>query len=524
MLLFFHNKSTEVELTYSSPPSKSEHRLSLSGLRGFVGNEGANAIIQPNSIGVFYYANNKIHLIIENKDSAYNALIDQFSSAQSPNNAIINFAVNQNPQQQLFKDLKITSLPKSFLLLAGISGTGKTRFVREQAKANGNNYQLVAVRPDWQEPSDLLGYVSRLSGKGPEYITTDVLCFLAKAWAAIADAKIDIKVEQKGERKALEVATTSEALSSLHPYWLCLDEMNLAPVEQYFADYLSILETREWNWENGNPTYRCDALLSANIFSDPELGEKLRSSLKLDEDKYDGLWKSFTEAGMPIPFNLIVAGTVNMDETTHGFSRKVIDRALSFDFGEFFPNDFDAFFDSQPLVKTLSFPTVSDARNERERLSQIEADPDGKLTIGFLKAINEKLKQTPFELAYRALNELLLSVLSINPKTPEELKAVWDDFLMCKVLPRIDGDADKLSTANGNNLLEELESVLAKELFPIWDAESEDKQRPDLYREKNAADNADEETKIIKIPCRSKAKLAWMKNRLEKATFTSFWP
>lgn len=80
------------------------------------------------------------------------------------------------------------SLSKPFLLLAGISGTGKTRFVREQAKATGQfseTYCLISVRPDWHEPSDLLGYISRLNGVA-EYITTDVLQFIAKAWRGIA--------------------------------------------------------------------------------------------------------------------------------------------------------------------------------------------------------------------------------------------------------------------------------------------------------------------------------------------------
>ncbi len=79
-------------------------------------------------------------------------------------------------QEQIF-------LPKPFLLLAGISGTGKTRFIREQAKflsSNQDNYCLTSVRPDWHEPSDLLGYVSRLSGKA-EYVVTDVLKFIVQA-------------------------------------------------------------------------------------------------------------------------------------------------------------------------------------------------------------------------------------------------------------------------------------------------------------------------------------------------------
>ena len=153
------------------------------------------------------------------------------------------------------------NLSKPFLLLAGISGTGKTRFVREQAKATGQfkeTYCLVSVRPDWHEPSDLLGYISRLSNHGQaEYITTDVLQFIAKAWRGIADNGLSIEVQhidEQGER--LVVTGDREVLSEVLPYWLCLDEMNLAPVEQYFADYLSVLETREWCWDGEAFTYK----------------------------------------------------------------------------------------------------------------------------------------------------------------------------------------------------------------------------------------------------------------------------
>ncbi|WP_218648420.1 hypothetical protein [Neptunomonas phycophila] len=136
------------------------------------------------------------------------------------------------------------------------------------------------------------------------------------------------------------------------------------------------------------------------------------------------------------------------------------------------------------------------------------------------------LKNTPFELAFRALNELLLAVASSQPQDDLTLKAVWDDFMMCKVLPRIEGDTDKLTTSDGKALLVELSTVLADLLAPIWLASDtgEANQRPDLYREKIVADGATDEEKVIRIPCRSKEKLQWMSDRLASATFTSFWP
>ncbi|HAU06730.1 MAG TPA: restriction endonuclease, partial [Gammaproteobacteria bacterium] len=89
----------------------------------------------------------------------------------------------------------------------------------------------------------------------------------------------------------------------------------------------------------------------------------------------------------------------------------------------------------------------------------------------------------------------------------------------------MEGDTDKLPTANGQALLVELNTVLADQLASIWQTEQGDNnQRPDLYREKVVADNATSEEKVLRIPCRSKAKLKWMSERLASATFTCFWP
>lgn len=416
-------------------------------------------------------------------------------------------------------------LSKPFLLLAGISGTGKTRFVREQAKTSGQfseAYCLTSVRPDWHEPSDLLGYVSRLNGAA-EYITTDVLQFIAKAWRAIADSGLIIEVQDSDDQgKRLVVAGERDALEQVLPYWLCLDEMNLAPVEQYFADYLSVLETREWCWTGDSFTYSSDALLKPATINEVADKEKLREALGFGSEDYNELWDLICEYGLGIPFNLLVAGTVNMDETTHGFSRKVIDRALSFDFGAFFPNNYDEFFAPTSCNKRLSYPIWSHAR-QVDLASTFDAD--GAKTVAFLSAVNAVLKNTPFELAFRALNELLLAVASSQPQDDLTLKAVWDDFMMCKVLPRIEGDTDKLTTSEGKALLVELSTVLADQLAPIWQAEQGDKnQRPDLYREKIVADGVPDEEKVLRIPCRSKAKLKWMSERLASAAFTSFWP
>jgi hypothetical protein len=393
---------------------------------------------------------------------------------------------------------KIFSLPKPFLLLAGISGTGKTRVVREQAarhREDLSNYCLIPVRPDWHEPSDLLGYVSRV-GK-PQYVVTDLLRFVVAAWKnAYATASADTLVHKN--------------VAQMTPYWLCLDEMNLAPVEQYFADYLAVLETRQWH--DGH--YTCDALLKAAAFNtlgdlDGGLG-KMRADLALAGAEFDGLWAYFLRFGIALPPNLMVAGTVNMDETTHGFSRKVIDRAFTVDFGAFYPNDFVAYFTSTLKAKALGFPCVSAV--DLDDLAAVAADVDGQKSIQFLSAVNAVLAQTPFELAFRALNELLIALVCFAPKDDAHLQAVWDDFLMTKVLPRIDGDGHKLAQSNTESLLTRLSVVAQQQCTAIWDG-----SRLDLLRENLDGSRCE-------VLCRSKAKLAWMQARLEANGFTSFWP
>lgn len=435
---------------------------------------------------------------------------ENFLSANEPE--------TQSSNSSIYMGL-FTRVTKPFILLAGISGTGKSRFVREQARLTSKNpnsdsmpenFELISVRPDWHEPSDLLGYMTRLSGK-PEFISTDVLRFMVKAWKAIGPTPEQF---EKGK---------FEFKPDLRPFWLCLDEMNLAPVEQYFADYLSVLETRKII----GGEYLCDPLVKASVFKDlisgldekseeykDQKGNLARSLGLTDKDK--DLFNCVFEYGIPLPYNLIVAGTVNMDETTHGFSRKVIDRALTLNFGEFYPNDFDQYGkdDIQPIA--MSYPVLTHIDGE---LTDAH-----KKTRDFLKEVNDVLKGTMFELAYRALNEALIMVSShLDVQDTQDtqdatqvklLAAIWDDFLMMKVLPRIEGDEDKLAfypdkkDEEDENILDKLSEILGKEnmLGSIWEA-----GRPDLLRKG-----------VNTVECRSKRKIEQMTNKLNRG-FTSFW-
>jgi len=384
-------------------------------------------------------------------------------------------------------------LPKPFVLLAGISGTGKTRFVRTQAKlgpSDGSNYELIPVRPDWHDPSDLLGYVSRIGGI--RFVSTPLLRFMAKAWRnAVKNVN--------GDRLELN------DLDKIETFWLCLDEMNLAPVEQYFADFLAIVETRKWE----GSVYSCDPLLrigDLQVSSDviAELGDTL--GFKPD----DALWQYFVRGGMPLPPNIIVAGTVNMDETTHGFSRKVIDRAFTLDYGAFFPNNFSEYFVTSNQPVKLTFPRWTYV--SKKDLENVPADKDGSKSIAFLERVNSNLRGTAFELAFRALNELLLAVVSFRPTDDIELVSVWDDFLMTKVLPRLEGDSDKLQFNGQESLLTKLNVTIGNEL-----GVEKYQERVDILATRTDKEHS-------KIKWRSVVALGRMQKLLESQSFTSFWP
>ena len=328
---------------------------------------------------------------------------------------------------------------KPFLLLAGISGTGKSRIVRELARAcweegtdeykaqKPKNFQMVQVKPNWHDSSDLIGYVSRVSGKA-EYVAGEFLKFIAKAW---------------------EDTET--------PYFLCLDEMNLAPVEQYFAEYLSVIESRK-SHEDGTVT--TDPILEK---ADEEWYFNLTASLTSDED----IRKQFNEEGISIPQNLIVVGTVNMDETTFSFSRKVLDRAMTIEM-----NEVDL---HGGLTKRHeSIGKLSNAELVGSAVEGVDVYNDYTdvcdIALGYLQKVNDVLEGTPFKIAYRTRNEFLLYVVNNLPYCKDEngndleqgyvIARALDEITSMKVLSRIEGDDTKVSDELLDNLSKAIEDGL----------------------------------------------------------------
>ncbi len=361
---------------------------------------------------------------------------------------------------------------KPFLLLAGISGTGKSRIVRELARAcweegteeykaqKPKNFEMVQVKPNWHDSSELIGYVSRVSEKA-KFVAGDFLKFIAKAW---------------------EDQNT--------PYFLCLDEMNLAPVEQYFAEYLSVVESRKCGEDCIVTT---DPILKKE---DAEWYFNLTAALTSDED----VRKRFNTDGICLPQNLIVVGTVNMDETTFSFSRKVLDRAMTIEMN-------DVNLHGGLTKRHESIGKLGNAELVGSAVEGVDVYDDYtdvcNTVLDYLQKVNDVLEGTPFKIAYRTRNEFLLYVVNNLPYNKDTdgndlpqgyvIARALDEITSMKILSRIEGDDTKVK----ESLLNMLSQTITDSLNVITDE--------------------DHPVKSVSV-----AKLDEMKNRLLSG-YTSFW-
>ena len=319
---------------------------------------------------------------------------------------------------------------KPFMLLAGISGTGKSRIVRKLAQATTTqkynkdedrwkdnrpeNFELIQVKPNWHNSMDVVGFYSNISGK---YEFTPFVEFIVKAW------------QHKDT-----------------PYFLCLDEMNLAPVEEYFAEFLSAIESRSTD-ENGN--YITDPIIKPFKSFGKDVCEAMLKHLlgEAHHTESNPLALQFSEKGLTLPPNLMVMGTVNMDETTFSFSRKVLDRAMSVEMNEV---DYDKFLSGEseqfPLLTDLNDLLVNRPQRAAEVTEEIESDK----VIDYLKDVNNLMEGTPFKLGYRAANEAMLYIAACKKFAGNNyaLAKALDEFTLMKILSRIEGDDSRLGIAD----------------------------------------------------------------------------
>lgn len=334
----------------------------------------------------------------------------------------------------LIENFYLSLKSKPFVILAGTSGTGKTRLVKLFAEAIGATFKLVSVRPDWSDGSDLFGHTD-LNGNfifGP-------VC------------------------SAFESALNEPE----KPVFLCLDEMNLARVEYYLSDFLSVIESRE---------------------------------------KEDGhiVTEGIAQYKKGIPENLYIIGTVNMDETRFPFSKKVLDRANTIEF---------SYVDLLPKQRTGEAFALQELPNSflRTEYLVLATDCMEKKTLvekicTELQALNEKLVKANAHVGYRVRDEIVFYMLN-NEKAGNLLtyEQAMDNEIMQKILPRIQGSSASIKSL----LIDMFKFCMGSEAGIDTDTGNIGEQM------KNAAMSA-------KYPASAK-KIGYMMTRFEDDGFTSYW-
>ncbi len=344
------------------------------------------------------------------------------------------FARGFDYPEGLIENFYLCLRSKPFVILAGISGTGKSKLVELFADAIGAGYKLVPVRPDWSDGNDLFGH-NDLNGNFIPGPVCDIF------------------------EDAME--------NPDKPFFLCLDEMNLARVEYYLSDFLSVIESRKW------------------------------TERKIQTD-------SIAQFKEGIPDNLYIIGTVNMDETTFPFSKKVLDRANTIEFSDV---DLIPSFRTEEASDPLNLPNnflrakylvlATDCTNDTESVQKICTE---------LENLNNVLVKSNAQVGYRVRDEIVFYIQ--NNKDAGELltyQQSMDNEIMQKVLPRIQGSASSVKTL-----------LIDVFKFCMGDESGVDADAGDVgERMKSVASSA-------KYP-KSAEKIGYMMARFEDDGFTSYW-
>lgn len=334
------------------------------------------------------------------------------------------------------------------IILAGDSGSGKTNLVQSFAKAVGGESKIIPVKPNWTSSEDLLGYYNPLEKK---YLATPFLEALLEAG--------------RNPKK---------------PYFICLDEMNLARVEYYFADFLSKLESR-------------DSTPEIQLYSDDEAAHVL-SELKAVVDIISGATKKYSQEGIvnfvklmqdenvnaemkrafgfgdkdslikyhgdirrmvsgtisinskiKIPANVRIIGTVNIDETTHYLSPKILDRAHIMKFKSPLLTNW-----SEISSQIKNYDGLGDVSKplhfEIEALGVRTAYPKFDYDNEFCKLfvdLNEKFfNRLGVEFGMRTIRQGL-NYLALFSELNDDSNQAVNNFIIHKVLPKFTFDGSK---------------------------------------------------------------------------------
>ena len=308
---------------------------------------------------------------------------------------------------------------RRFVILSGISGTGKTELARCVAKhfCTGREDAVctIAVRPDWTDNRGLLGYLNPITDR---YTTTPLLDLLLRAGE---NAPAHKKTEPKPD-----------------PFFVILDEMNLAHVEHYFSDFLSCLESGE---EIELHSVK-DGALRAGDEAPEHPDNKIPPRLR-------------------IPENVFFTGTVNVDETTYMFSPKVVDRAFTLELNEvnlqaLCPSDKEAAITDDSEIELSGLP----AHLEWQKPGRADWEKFCGLLGGkfrdTIQALHELLEKDHRHFGYRVALEIARFVCLAAEQAGKDEGTLWaalDLAILQKVLPKFHGTRQELEEPLRNLLV-----------------------------------------------------------------------
>lgn len=288
-------------------------------------------------------------------------------------------------------------LAKPFAILTGLAGSGKTQLAMRLGEWFGTDehgrhrHVVVPVRPDWTGPESIFGYEDALRSSA----SGAPVWFVPEAFEFVLRAANDPE----------------------YPYLLILDEMNLAHVERYFSDFLSGVESRR-----------------------PVLPD-----LVFDQPSRQWVLREVEAQRLPLPRNLFVVGTVNVDETTYMFSPKVLDRAFTFEF-RVTSDELDA-----ELQRPIAAPAGEGQRvrafaslAERDDWQREYPHPARDEIVSTLREAHVILAGANQEFGHRTLYEILRFCAFFAATGDTDVDTALDLVMMQKVLPKVHGSRRRI--------------------------------------------------------------------------------
>lgn len=348
-------------------------------------------------------------------------------------------------KREVLEDFFALIKTHDLIILAGDSGSGKTNLVKSFARAIGGKSVIIPVKPNWTSAEDLLGYYNPLEQK---YLITP---FLQALFDAIKNPDI--------------------------PYLICLDEMNLARVEYYFADFLSLMEERSLepiihlysDSESNQALNEIRMFLSiisdvvnyqdkdieefVDLLKDEKINQQLHDACGFREGdsllKYHAylrrLLNSYlnTPSSIKLPANVRIIGAINIDETTHYLSPKILDRAHIMRFSNPLLLDWHEIENEiQTFDLDISFPVIFNIDELGIRQNYPNFDKNNELVEILVNLAKNYLNQMGIEFGLRTIRQAQ-NYAQILQQFGYDNNLIFNNIVAHKVLPKLMFDGEK---------------------------------------------------------------------------------